>query len=109
MRDFTATNSTETGATPASGNVERRSRAAKVPDEYAVHLFMDGGHREEVRFQNLDDFKQWYQTMIKANPNLDEFVGVPIKTAQGEMMVVRPARISGIRVEPVYATSLDRY
>jgi hypothetical protein len=97
---------TLSGETPAA---ERRSRTARVPDEYAVHLFLDGGHKEEVRFQKLEDFKQWYQATIKANPSLDDFVGVPIKTAQGEMMVVRPARISAIRVEPVYSTSLDRY
>jgi hypothetical protein len=108
MKAFIPPHETDSGATPTAGG-ERRSRYAKVPSEYAVHLMMDGGHREEVRFQNLDDFKQWYQTTIKANPNLDDFVGVPIKTAQGEMMVVRPAKIYGIRVEPIYSTSVDRY
>jgi hypothetical protein len=43
-------------------------------------------------------------------PNSDgkEFINVPIKTSQGEYMVVRPATILGIRVEPVFLSSVDR-
>jgi hypothetical protein len=108
--NFMPPHETDSGATPtAGGSGERRSRYAKVPSEYAVHFLIEGGHREEVRFQNLDEFKQWYQTVIKADAASSEFVGVPIKTAQGEMMVVRPSKINGIRVEPIYSTSLDRY
>jgi hypothetical protein len=108
VRNFVPPQETDSGATPAAGG-ERRSRFAKVPSEYAVHLLIEGGHREEVRFQKLEEFTQWYQTAIKPKAESNEFVGVPMKTAQGEMMVVRPSKINGIRVEPLYTTSVDRY
>lgn len=108
MRNFVPPQATDSGATSTSGG-ERRSRFAKVPSEYAVHLLIEGGHREEVRFQKLEEFTQWYQTAIKPKSESNEFVGVQMKTAQGEMMVVRPSKINGIRVEPLYTTSVDRY
>ena len=33
-----------------AGSAERKSRYARTPSEYAVHIMIDGGHREEVRF-----------------------------------------------------------
>lgn len=109
MRNFVPPQETDSGATPTAGGAERRSRYAKVPTEYAVHLLIEGGHREEVRFQKLEEFTQWYQSAIKPKADSSDFVGVPMKTAQGEMMVVRPSKINGIRVEPIYSSSIDRY
>lgn len=108
MRDFTPAHQTDSGATPA-GSTERRSRFTKTPSEYAVHLLLDGGHREEVRFQNLDEFRQWYGQEISPKITSEELIKVPMKGAQGEFMVVRPSKINGIRVEPVYSSSVDRY
>ncbi|MEG4804133.1 hypothetical protein QUB63_23965 [Microcoleus sp. ARI1-B5] len=80
----------------------------RTPSEYSVHLLLEGGHREEIRFSTLQDFQQWYKTLVPKQDS-SEFVNVPIKNIQGEYMVVRPASILGIRVEPVFTSSIDRY
>jgi hypothetical protein len=100
---------TDSGATPATDSGQQRKRYARTPTEYAVHLMLEGGHREEVRFPSLEDFRQWYMQEVVPKSGADEFVKVPIKTLQGEFMVVRPSKINGIRVEPVYSSSVDRY
>ncbi|MBE9032984.1 hypothetical protein IQ266_24920 [filamentous cyanobacterium LEGE 11480] len=74
-----------------------------------MHILLDGGHREEVRFKSLDEFRQWYGQEVAPKVTSEELVKVPMKTGQGEFMVVRPAKINGIRVEPVYSSSVDRY
>ncbi|MDY6936619.1 MAG: hypothetical protein SWY16_03045 [Cyanobacteriota bacterium] len=79
------------------------------PSEYAVHLMLSGGHREEVKFPSIQDFQKWYSSEIKPKGESAEFVNVPIKNIQGEYMVVRPASILAIRVEPIYTSSVDRF
>ena len=79
------------------------------PSEYAVHLMLSGGHREEVKFPTIKDFQNWYSSEIKPKPESTEFVSVPIKNIQGEYMVVRPSSVLAIRVEPVYTSSVDRF
>ncbi len=79
------------------------------PSEYAVHLMLSGGHREEVKFPTIQDFQNWYAKEIKPKAASTEFVNVPIKNIQGEYMVVRPSSVLAIRVEPVYTSSVDRF
>jgi hypothetical protein len=81
---------------------------ARTPSEYSVHLLIEGGHREEIRFATLQDFQQWYKTLVPKQDS-SEFVNVPIKNIQGEYMVIRPTAILGIRVEPIFSSSIDRY
>jgi len=80
----------------------------RTPDEYAVHLMMEGGHREEVRFPTIQDFQKWYSGELMPKSASTEFISVPIRNVQGEYMVVRPASIKAIRVEPVFAGSIER-
>ncbi|MEG4281979.1 hypothetical protein QUB68_02535 [Microcoleus sp. A006_D1] len=80
----------------------------RTPSEYSVHLLIDGGHREEIRFATLAEFQQWYKTLVPKQDS-SEFVNVPIKNIQGEYMVIRPTSILGIRVEPIFSSSIDRY
>jgi len=56
----------------------------RTPNEYVVHLMIEGGHREEVRFATIKSFRNWYSSnwYLKAAP--DEFISVPIKTFRGE-------------------------
>ncbi|NET39647.1 MAG: hypothetical protein F6K19_48090 [Cyanothece sp. SIO1E1] len=84
-------------------------REPRKPDEYAVHIFMDGGHREEVRFATIQDFQKWYSGELVPKSTSAEFISVPIKNIQGEYMVVRPASILALRVEPVFSSSVERY
>ncbi len=80
----------------------------RTPSEYSVHLLIEGGHREEIRFATLQEFQQWYKTLVPKQDS-SEFVNVPIKNIQGEYMVIRPTAILGIRVEPIFSSSIDRY
>ncbi|MBK4729355.1 hypothetical protein JJD41_05565 [Oxynema sp. CENA135] len=81
----------------------------RTPDEIAVHLLVEGGHREHVRFTTIQEFQKWYQGVLVPKSDSRDFVNVPLKTSQGEYMVIRPSAILGIRVEPVYLSSnLDR-
>jgi len=78
------------------------------PDEYAVHLFFTGGQREEVRFNSLKEFQTWYAGDLKPKANENDFINVPIRNIRGEYMVVRPASIIAIYVEPVFMGSVER-
>jgi hypothetical protein len=82
---------------------------ARTPNEFSVHLLIDGGHREEVRFATIQDFQQWYSNELVPKNDSKDFINVPMKTVQGEYVVVRPASILAIRVEPVFSTSVDRF
>ncbi len=81
---------------------------AKTPDEYAVYLMITGGHREEVRFPSIQEFQKWYSGELVPKASSQDFVTVPIKNIQGEYMVVRPASVMAIRVEPLFTSSHDR-
>lgn len=81
----------------------------RTASEYAVHLLMDGGHREEVRFKTFEDFQKWYSAQLKPNLASTDLLNVPMTGAQGEFLVVRPASVIGIRVEPIFSGSVDRY
>ncbi|MDY7021498.1 MAG: hypothetical protein AAFO04_25810 [Cyanobacteria bacterium J06592_8] len=80
----------------------------RKPSSYAVHIMIEGGHREEVKFAKLEQFQVWYQKVLIPKHTSDEFVNVPIKDREGEYMVVRPSSIKAIRVEPVFTTSIER-
>ncbi|MCM0588817.1 MAG: hypothetical protein HEQ35_07175 [Gloeotrichia echinulata IR180] len=82
---------------------------ARTPNEYAVHLLMDSGHREEVRFPTIQDFQKWYSGELVPKSASHDFISVPIKNIQGEYMVVRPSRIVAIRVEPIFTSSVERF
>ena len=81
---------------------------AKTPDEYAVYLMITGGHREEVRFPSIQEFQKGYSGELVPKSSSQDFVTVPIKNIQGEYMVVRPASVMAIRVEPLFTSSHDR-
>jgi len=70
---------------------------------------MEGGHREEVRFSNIQEFQKWYSGELMPKAASSDFVSVPIKGIQGEYMVVRPSRILAIRVEPIFSSSVERF
>ncbi|MFM7407206.1 MAG: hypothetical protein ACKO3K_11225 [Cuspidothrix sp.] len=80
----------------------------RTPNEYAVFLLLDSGHREEVRFPTIQEFQKWYSSELVPKSASNDFISVPIKNIQGEYMVVRPAKIVGIRVEPVFNSSIER-
>ncbi|MBW4515652.1 MAG: hypothetical protein KME11_10550 [Timaviella obliquedivisa GSE-PSE-MK23-08B] len=80
----------------------------RTPNEFAVHILISGGHREEIRFPTIQDFQKWYSTELVPKSGSSEFINVPIKNIQGEYMVVRPTAVMALRVEPVFSGSVDR-
>jgi hypothetical protein len=81
----------------------------RTPSEIAVFILMDGGHREEVRFPTIQDFQKWYSSELVPKAGSTDFINVPIKNIQGEYMVLRPASVLALRVEPVFSGSVDRF
>jgi hypothetical protein len=81
----------------------------RTPNEYAVYLMLENGHREEVRFPNIQEFQKWYSGELVPKSASNDFISVPIKNIQGEYMVVRPSRIVAIRVEPLFSSSVERF
>ncbi|MGD1849358.1 MAG: hypothetical protein ACFCBU_01705 [Cyanophyceae cyanobacterium] len=81
---------------------------ARTPDEFAVHLMLAGGHREEVRFSSIQAFQKWYSGELVPKADSTAFISVPIQNVQGEFMVLRPSQVAAIRVEPVFNSSIDR-
>ncbi len=86
----------------------KKSTRVRTPDEYAVHIFMEGGHREEVRFPSIQEFQKWYSGELVPKSASDDFISVPIKNIQGEYMVARPSKIMALRVEPIFNSSIER-
>ncbi|MBE9099443.1 hypothetical protein [Vacuolonema iberomarrocanum] len=81
----------------------------RTPSEIAVHMMIEGGHREEVRFPTIQDFQKWYTSELVPKSGSDEFINVPIKNIQGEYMVVRPSKVMALRIEPIFSGSVDRF
>ncbi len=81
---------------------------ANTANEYAVHLMLSGGHREEVRFPTVQEFQKWYSSELMPKSSSTDLIVVPMKNTQGEYMVIRPACVEAIRVEPVFASSIER-
>jgi hypothetical protein len=69
----------------------------RTPDEYAVHLLLSSGHREEVRFATIQEFQKWYSGELMPKATSQDFISVPIKNVQGEYMVLRPSSVAAIR------------
>lgn len=93
----------------ATSGEQKRSRFARTPSEFAVHILIEGGHREEVRFPTIQDFQKWYSGELVPKQTSNDFISIPIKNIQGEYMVLRPSKILGIRVEPVFSSSVERF
>ncbi|HIK54982.1 MAG TPA: hypothetical protein IGS37_07455 [Synechococcales cyanobacterium M55_K2018_004] len=81
----------------------------RTPSEIAVHIMLEGGHREEVRFPTIQDFQKWYSNELVPKSGSEDFINVPIKNIQGEYMVLRPSRVLALRVEPIFSGSVDRF
>ncbi|MCP9931932.1 hypothetical protein KBY82_14200 [Cyanobium sp. AMD-g] len=79
---------------------------ARTPRRYAIHLFLSGGHHQEVHFNTLEDFQTWYGGVLNA-ASLDAFVNVPISDLTSEFLVLRAGSVQAIRVEPIYGALED--
>ncbi|NJL64553.1 MAG: hypothetical protein HC903_25430 [Methylacidiphilales bacterium] len=81
----------------------------RTASEYVVHMMLESGHREEIRFPTIQEFQKWYSGELMPKAASDDFISVPIKNIQGEYMVVRPSKVVAIRVEPIFSSSVERF
>ena len=81
----------------------------RTPDEYAVHIMLSGGHREEVRFSTIQELQKWYSGELMPKATSQDFISVPMKNVKNEYMVVRPSSVNAIRVEPIFSGSVERF
>ena len=81
----------------------------RTPSEYLVHMMLEGGHREEVRFPTIQEFQKWYSGELMPKSASNDFIRVPINNIQGEYMVIRPSRVLALRVEPIFSSSVERF
>jgi hypothetical protein len=81
----------------------------RTPDEYAVHILLSGGHREEVRFTTIQEFQKWYSGELMPKATSQDFISVPMKNVKNEYMVLRPSSVNAIRVEPIFSGSVERF
>ncbi|ARI80310.1 hypothetical protein BH695_1029 [Microcystis aeruginosa PCC 7806SL] len=56
----------------------------------------------------IQEFQKWYSNELVPKADSRDFINIPIRNIQGEYMVLRPASIVAIRVEPVFFGSVER-
>ncbi|AKV66888.1 hypothetical protein VL20_1742 [Microcystis panniformis FACHB-1757] len=56
----------------------------------------------------IQEFQKWYSNELVPKADSQDFINVPIRNIQGEYMVLRPASVIAIRVEPVFFGSVER-
>jgi hypothetical protein len=76
---------------------------ARTPDEYIVHILLDGGHREEVRIKGFKEINKLINDIFSGASG--EFIQLP-KNMENEYLIVRPHKVSGISVEAYFASSV---
>ncbi|MGK7906138.1 MAG: hypothetical protein AB4040_02775 [Synechococcus sp.] len=77
------------------------------PDEFNVHILLEGGHREEVRVSGPQEVTKLMNTIFVGGGG-EDFVRLP-KPLENEFLIVRPSRVCGVSVEAVFASSVGSY
>ncbi|GAB4215272.1 MAG: hypothetical protein OHK0012_15090 [Synechococcales cyanobacterium] len=78
---------------------------ARKPDEYSVHILLDGGHREEVRVAGAKEVTKLMNDIFMGGGTGEDFIRLP-KSMENEFLIVRPSRVCGVSVEAVFASSV---
>ena len=77
---------------------------SRKPDEFNVHILLDGGHREEVRVNGPKEVTKLMNDIFMGGAG-DDFIRLP-KQMENEFLIVRPSRVSGVSVEAVFVSSV---
>lgn len=76
----------------------------RQPDEYAVYILLDGGHREMVRVRGAKEVTNLMNRIFQGSPG-EDFIQIP-RNMDYEYLVVRPGRICGVSVEAMFSSSV---
>lgn len=74
------------------------------PDEYSIFILLDGGHREELRVRGAKEMNKIVNDLFRDSSG-EDLINLP-KTMDNEFLIVRPSRVCGVVVEPVFASSV---
>ena len=85
------------------------AREPKKPNEYIVHLKLEGGQEVMTKFTTIEEVKTWYASQFKAKANEDDLMPIPMRAELNEILLVRPKRVIAIHVEPIYSSSVDMF
>ena len=77
---------------------------SRKPDEFNVHILLDGGHREEVRVKGPKEVTKLMNEIFVGGGG-DDFIRLP-KQMENEFLIVRPSRVCGVSVETVFSSSV---
>lgn len=82
---------------------------ARTPTEYALHLYMDGGAHQSVRVRTGKEANDLIQQIffVQTREQTD-VLHIPLQT-EGEYLILRPSRVQAVHIEPLFASSLERY
>lgn len=75
------------------------------PDEFSVHILLDGGHREEVRVRGAREVTALMQKIFRGGEGGEDFIQLP-RAMENEYLIVRPSRVCGVSVEAVFSSSV---
>ncbi|MDX2270849.1 MAG: hypothetical protein NW237_02730 [Cyanobacteriota bacterium] len=75
---------------------------ARKPDEYLVHIMLDGGHHLQVRVSGAKEYSTLINEIMMGG---QDFINLP-KQMDNESMLIRPNRVCGVSVEAVFASSV---
>ncbi len=74
------------------------------PDEFSIHILLDGGHREEVRVKGAKEMNKIVNELFR-DASGEDLINLP-RTMDNEFLIVRPSRVCGVVVEPVFSSSV---
>jgi hypothetical protein len=77
----------------------------RKPDEFSVHILLDGGHREEVRVRGVKEVTVLMNKIFRGNGDGDDFIQLP-RGMENEYLVIRPSRVNAVSVEAVFSSSV---
>ena len=84
-------------------------REPRKPNEYIVHLKLEGGQEVITRFTTIEEVKAWYASQFKPKANEDDLLPIPVRAELNEILLVRPKRVLAIHVEPIYSSSVEMF
>ena len=85
------------------------AREPRKPNDYIVHLKLEGGQEVTTKFTTIEEVKTWYASQFKAKANEDDLLPIPVRADLNEILLVRPKRVTAIHVEPIFSSSVEMF
>ncbi|PLS69206.1 MAG: hypothetical protein CV045_03505 [Cyanobacteria bacterium M5B4] len=83
-------------------------REPRKPNEFHVHLMLEGGHTALLRFNTIEEVKTWYKGKFEPKAESSDLSPMPVKE-ENEILFIRPKNVVGVHVEPIFTTSVEMF